>query len=1104
MNFFRGKLPLFIFSFLLVFFVAVVYALSPFTASDYIGQNSITGNYYGNVTPNTKGFDNTYDTALDPVNHLLFVSEYNNNRILVHQLDTDNTIIDQDADYVIGQDSFSVNSCNKGGTASASTLCNPVGLEIDTTNHLLFVADQGNKRVLVYNLNSSNIPADTTADYVFGQGGSFTTTASNVTATGMSYPFYLALDNVNNRLFVSEGTAHRVLAFDLNSSNVPVDTTADYVFGQGGNFTTSTVDYEGSVTANGLENPNGLAIDTVNNHLFVADSSNSRVLQFILSGTGVPTNTTADFVFMQANLTSETCAVGSYTASNGCNPRTVEIDVVNNILHIADSGANRVTSYLLNSSHQPDNIVADYVLGQGGSYSTSSCANTATGLCQPYGITLDETNNLLIINDKSYNRVLFFNLDGSGLPTNATADEVLGQPSFTTAYANYTAEINATGFSSIHSIIVDETNNKLFVSDDDFDRILVFNLNSSNVLADKTADYVIGQSDFVTDNGCDTASATNMCAPSGMALDSTNNRLFVADRDYNRILVFNLDSTNTPVDTTADYVLGQGAAGASVSDVTNFSDSATGHENTGLEAPKFVTLDSTNNRLFVSDSANHRVVYFNLSSTNIPNNNVIDGVLGQDNLNNGSNQANKGSTTTIDSMSNPRGLVIDNNNNRLFVVDRGNHRILAFNLSSLSNGMDASYFFGQPIATTGATGLNIDLLDSPHGLSFNSETSRLFVVDENNSRVIVHNVTNSVIASSQNAEAVLGQDDFTSSDTGNTSSNLSTPYGVFVATDANRVYVADTGNYRGLIFYLPKITSTSLTAGTVGTSYSQTVATSNTQGTKTFAVISGSLPAGLTLNTSTGAVTGTPTTAGSYNFTLSLTDDNGDIGDLVDYQAISLTINAASGNSGVSSSSTNNGNITTPTCSDASPHGVSSIFQFDVFKNSLTLYFTPILNNENYYISYSAKASAEDYGLSVKLSASGVQEYTLNDLDPNTTYYFKVRGQNGCKTGEWSMIKSATTLKNLNFVESSINMLIPETFEDVEEVTVKAEAKNSVISEKNDKEQINNKDSASEKGFVQSMIVSSGFNSAQYLFVAGASFSFLILLILGLYFIRKS
>lgn len=65
----------------------------------------------------------------------------------------------------------------------------------------------------------------------------------------------------------------------------------------------------------------------------------------------------------------------------------------------------------------------------------------------------------------------------------------------------------------------------------------------------------------------------------------------------------------------------------------------------------------------------------------------------------------------------------------------------------------------------------------------------------------------------------------------------------------------------------PAITTTSLSNGVVGTAYGQTLEARG-QTAITWSVSSGSLPAGLSLNTSTGAITGTPTTAGTSSFTV--------------------------------------------------------------------------------------------------------------------------------------------------------------------------------------------------------------------------------------------
>lgn len=64
----------------------------------------------------------------------------------------------------------------------------------------------------------------------------------------------------------------------------------------------------------------------------------------------------------------------------------------------------------------------------------------------------------------------------------------------------------------------------------------------------------------------------------------------------------------------------------------------------------------------------------------------------------------------------------------------------------------------------------------------------------------------------------------------------------------------------------------SLPGGTVGFPYSQTVSATGSEGPFTFAVTAGALPAGLTLNPATGAITGTPTAVSTSNFTITATN----------------------------------------------------------------------------------------------------------------------------------------------------------------------------------------------------------------------------------------
>ncbi|HMZ22667.1 MAG TPA: putative Ig domain-containing protein, partial [Blastocatellia bacterium] len=67
------------------------------------------------------------------------------------------------------------------------------------------------------------------------------------------------------------------------------------------------------------------------------------------------------------------------------------------------------------------------------------------------------------------------------------------------------------------------------------------------------------------------------------------------------------------------------------------------------------------------------------------------------------------------------------------------------------------------------------------------------------------------------------------------------------------------------------LTPTSLPAGATGAAYNQPLSTSPAGGNYVYAVTTGSLPAGLTLNSATGVLSGTPTANGTFNFTVTAT-----------------------------------------------------------------------------------------------------------------------------------------------------------------------------------------------------------------------------------------
>lgn len=88
------------------------------------------------------------------------------------------------------------------------------------------------------------------------------------------------------------------------------------------------------------------------------------------------------------------------------------------------------------------------------------------------------------------------------------------------------------------------------------------------------------------------------------------------------------------------------------------------------------------------------------------------------------------------------------------------------------------------------------------------------------------------------------------------------------------------------------VTPTTVPAATRGFAYSQAFSATGGVGSYTWAVSAGALPAGLTLSTA-GALSGTPTATGSFNFTVRATDQATGSGPYSGTVSVTLVVNAA-------------------------------------------------------------------------------------------------------------------------------------------------------------------------------------------------------------------
>ena len=399
------------------------------------------------------------DAASDPPHRHLYVADSTNNRVLGWN-DISSLVSAQPADIVFGQPDFFSNKCNHGVAGGdvaglgADSLCGPARMAVDRNGNL-YVADSANNRVLVYNTPfdaASGEPGagDTSADFVYGQAGAFTTRNCNLNgagATTLCNPLAVVLDGAGN-VYVADAANNRVLEF-AKAGNPPVasDALANRSYGQGAvsdfsdTLCADGVGQDPPPSSHGMCNPGGVALDLSGN-LFVADSGNSRVIEIDapLAGTQIATR-----VFGQAgDFTALGCNRGAMAPgpSTLCAPAGLTLDVLDN-LWVADVHNDRVLEY---EAPFGSDTAAAMVIGQGdgANFTTSGCNRGiapgglfglgADSLCAPAAVAVDSNIDLYVA-DTTNNRSLVYD----GIVATPTATPTATATSTPTATATNTA-----------------------------------------------------------------------------------------------------------------------------------------------------------------------------------------------------------------------------------------------------------------------------------------------------------------------------------------------------------------------------------------------------------------------------------------------------------------------------------------------------------------------------------------------------------------------------------------------------------------------------------------------------------------------------------------
>ena len=348
----------------------------------------------------------------------------------------------------------------------------------------------------------------TTADVVWGQGGSFTASGTNdggISANSVNGPYGIVTDSGGN-LYMADTGNSRVLFFPAGT------TTATVVYGHMGSFTSNTPN-DGGISANSLSEPYKLTLDSSNN-LYVVDTNNNRVL-FYPYGSTTSTRVYGQF----GSFTTNASNAGTVTANTLYNPTGVVVDSSGNV-YISDYYNNRVLFYPSGST------TATRVYGQGGSFTTNTPNKggvSANSLYNPEGLMLDSSGNLYIA-DYNNSRVLFYPAGST------TATRVYGQlGSFTTNLAN-NGGVSATSLNDPTDMALDSRGD-LYIVDNRNHRVLFY------LVGNTIATQVYGQFGSLTSNTPVNGGVTanSLYYPWGMTLDGSNN-VYIADSGANRVL----------------------------------------------------------------------------------------------------------------------------------------------------------------------------------------------------------------------------------------------------------------------------------------------------------------------------------------------------------------------------------------------------------------------------------------------------------------------------------------------------------------------------------------------------------------------------------------
>ena len=230
---------------------------------------------------------------------------------------------------------------------------------------------------------------------------------------------------------------------------------------------------------------------------------------------------------------------------------------------------------------------------------------------------------------------------------------------------------------------------------------------------------------------------------------------------------------------------------------------------------------------------------------------------------------------TLVGYTNTKGVIVTSGFNKIVIIGGTVGDVLSFTFKTTYNTTSETTEIGAGPVILSTTPLSLPNINSTTvvtGLNFATDIAATFTGTDNLARN-----AKSVVRGSANSLVITRPD------------TLPIAYSPYTLTVANpSVGYQPTGSNSNTISITAgtnpvwQTTSTPAVNINVVYSYSLVATKSDTGGSiSSYTVISGSLPTGLSLNTSSGLISGTPTVGGNYSFTVRATDSGGNTADLV-------------------------------------------------------------------------------------------------------------------------------------------------------------------------------------------------------------------------------